>query len=260
MSPDTMEKIVTFAKNNPFEIIDITGGAPELVPGIENFLQALAGLSPKLIFRSNLTAIHTKNKIFFHLLKEVNAEITASFASLNEIQAEALRGKNIFNESISSLQKMNALGYGIKGTGLILNLVSNPTGAFLPSSQEGLEKRFRETLKRKWDIKFNDLFTFANVPLGRFKKWLENSGNYNNYLDKLYHSFNPEALDGVMCKNLLSVSWDGYLYDCDFNLAADLYTGTQKTHITDADMNDLNGIKIGVGDHCYACTAGSGFT
>ena len=155
---------------------------------------------------------------------------------------------------------MNRQGYGKEGTGLLLNLVANPTGAFLPSSQKATEKRYREILLKKWGIVFNHAYTFANMPLGRFEAWLRRSGNYDDYLCLLHKNFNPCTLPGLMCRNLISVSFDGYLFDCDFNLAAGLYKANEKIHVSDIKTSSFDKDPIAVGNHCYACTAGSGFT
>jgi radical SAM/Cys-rich protein len=152
------------------------------------------------------------------------------------------------------------MGYGRADSGLELNLVSNPTGAFLPSAQEQVEKRFRQVLEKKWGIVFNNLFAFANVPLGRFRQWLERSGNLETYLQKLATNFNSCAIDGLMCRTLISVSWNGYLYDCDFNQATGLFMGGKKTHISELMELPGDDDPIAVSYHCYTCTAGSGFT
>jgi radical SAM/Cys-rich protein len=179
---------------------------------------------------------------------------------LNEVQAESQRGKGTFRTSLDVLKKLVNLGYGQEKSGLELDLVVNPTGAFLPASQAETEKRFRRLLHQKWGIEFNELFCFANVPLGRFRSWLIKSGNYSNYLSKLKSAFNPCAVAGLMCRTLLSVSWDGYLYDCDFNQAAGLFMGNHKTHVSEMKNTPEPGSPIAMGDHCYTCTAGSGFT
>jgi radical SAM/Cys-rich protein len=158
------------------------------------------------------------------------------------------------------LKKLNDLGYGRDGTGLELNLVSNPTGAFLPASQSQAEKKFKADLERKWGLFFNNLFTFANVPLGRFLAWLKASGNLETYVQKLSSSFNPCTVEGLMCRTFVSVNWDGYLYDCDFNLARGVYLAGRKRHVAEMDGLPEPGTRIPTGDHCYACTAGSGFT
>jgi radical SAM/Cys-rich protein len=158
------------------------------------------------------------------------------------------------------LSKLNGLGYGKDGTGLELNLVSNPTGAFLPVSQSQAEKRFKADLQRKWGLLFNNLFTFANVPLGRFRTWLADSGNLDSYMQKLSKSFNPCTVEGLMCRTFVSVNWQGYLYDCDFNLARGAYLGGRRRHVSEMDGLPEPGTLIPTGNHCYACTAGSGFT
>jgi len=158
------------------------------------------------------------------------------------------------------LKRLNDAGYGAEETGLELNLVSNPTGAFLPGAQAQTEKKFRSDLARKWGLVFNNLFTFANVPVGRFSAWLKQSGNLNAYMQKLASSFNPCTIDGLMCRTLVSISWDGYVYDCDFNLARGVPLGGRKRHISHMDGLPEPGTPILAGDHCYACTAGSGFT
>ena len=152
------------------------------------------------------------------------------------------------------------MGYGEAGSGLELNLVSNPTGAFLSASQEQTEKKFRRDLKAGWGIVFNRLYAFSNVPLGRFRKWLIKSGNYEAYMGRLAERFNPSTISGLMCRTLVSVSWDGYLHDCDFNLAEGLFLGGRPIHVSKLEGSPPPGTPIAVGDHCYACTAGSGFT
>jgi radical SAM/Cys-rich protein len=184
----------------------------------------------------------------------------ASLPSLNQAQTDSQRGSRVFERSIETLQKLNSLGYGKNGNKLQLDLVSNPAGAFLPPSQEQAAKRYRQTLHQKWGITFNNFYCFANVPLGRFRKWLKESGNFEPYLERLAAAFNPCASGGVMCKSLISVSWDGYLYDCDFNLAVGLPMNRRKTHISEMQGIPLPGTSIAFADHCYTCMAGSGFT
>lgn len=261
MSKETMDQVVAMAQRFPFEVIDITGGAPEMNPNLAEMIERLAPLTSRLMLRSNLTAlVHEERDQVIDLCKQYRVVIVASFPSLNEAQAESQRGKGVFQESIGVLRKLNSTGYGKPGSGLELNLVSNPTGAFLPSSQEQMEKRFCQVLANKWGIGFNNLFTFANVPLGRFRTWLERSGNLDKYLQKLATSFNPCAIEGLMCRSLISVSWDGYLFDCDFNQAADLYLGGRKTHISALEELPEPGEPIAISYHCYTCMAGSGFT
>ncbi len=261
MSVETMRAVVDFVRRSKFEIADITGGAPELNPHIIDLIQRLRPHVPRIMLRSNLTALHnTKRESLMEFCKKNTVVIVASFPSLDLTQLESQRGEGTFEESITVLRRLNAVGYGQEGSGLELNLVSNPTGAFLPPSQAQAEKRFRAELKRRWGIVFNNLFTFANVPLGRFRSWLRRSGNYDAYMEKLASHFNPQAVEGLMCRTLVSVSWDGYLYDCDFNLADGLPMDGRKIHVSEMVAPPKEGVPIALSDHCYACTAGTGFT
>jgi radical SAM/Cys-rich protein len=261
MDEKTVAEVIKLAGRFSFSTIDITGGAPEMNPHIRTLISRLAPLAKNLILRSNLSVIgDEKQGSLLGLLSENRVTIVGSLPSLNEVQTEAQRGKKTFATSIATLKKLNGLGYGLQGSGLELNLVSNPTGAFLPASQGQIEKRFRQILYRKWGISFNNLYAFANAPLGRFLDWLERSGNLESYLLKLASKFNPCTLDSLMCRSLISVSWDGYLFDCDFNQALQLYMGGRKKHVSELFALPGPGEKIAVSDHCYTCTAGSGFT
>lgn len=260
MIRETMNQVIEFARCGHFETIDITGGAPELHPDLGNFIKSVSHCAPKTILRSNLTALSRKLNRLMDILKESQTTIVASFPSLNEVQLESFRGKGSFQSSIDTLKTLNEMGYGKEKTGLELDLVVNPSGSFLPPSQAETENRFHRIIKQKWDIRFNRLYTFANVPLGRFRTWLVKSGNFENYMEKLISAFNPCAIKGLMCRNLVSVSWDGYLFDCDFNQAAGLFLGKQKTHVSEIKNPPEPGTPIAVGNHCFTCTAGSGFT
>jgi len=261
MESGIIEEVISYAKRSRFETIDITGGAPELNPNIEMLIEKVVPLAPKVMLRSNLSALNDgKRDHLMELLKSNRVVVVASFPSLNELQADSQRGDGIFKVCIDALKKLNVLGYGHEGSGLELNLVSNPTGAFLPPSQSETEKRFRQVLDNKWGVVFNNLFNFANVPLGRFRRWLDTSGNLKNYMDKLYSSFNPCAVEDLMCRTLVSVSWDGYLYDCDFNLARGLFMGGLKIHVSEMEGPPEYDNYIATSDHCYTCTAGVGFT
>lgn len=261
MSTETAEEVIAYAERSRFEVVDITGGAPELNPNIETLIKQLFSLAPRLMIRSNLSALaERKGDEWIEILKGHRVVIVASFPSYNEAQSDSQRGKGVFKASIDALRKLNAMGYGQRGTGLELDLVSNPTGAFLPTPQGQMEQRFREVLKKKWGIVFNHLYSFANVPLGRFRQWLLQSGNLESYLQRLASRFNPCAVQGLMCRTLVSVSWDGSLYDCDFNLARDLPLGGTRTHVSHMEGPPEPGSPIAVGDHCYTCTAGAGFT
>jgi radical SAM/Cys-rich protein len=259
MSRATMDAVEAFAKRGGFSAIDITGGAPELVPGIEGFLERLAPLTPRVLFRANLTALAERAGLV-ELLAGLRAVVIASFPSLNASQTDAQRGKGVFESSIGTLRALNAAGYGQEGCGLELDLVNNPGDTSLPPAQAQTEALFQRELAATWGITFNHLYTFANMPLGRFRDRLSASGDLAGYLRKLAGCFNPCAVPGLMCRSLVSVSWDGTLYDCDFNLAAGLPLGGVRRHVSSAEGPPQPGATIVTGDHCYACTAGSGFT
>jgi radical SAM/Cys-rich protein len=261
MSRETMTAVVSFARRFPFRAIDITGGSPELVPDLPFLIEGLAPLAPRLMLRTNLSAVSgAARESLLALCVAHRVVLVASFPSTNPSQADAQRGAGVTEAGIAVLRRLNAAGYGVEGTGLELDLVSNPVGAFLPVFQESAERKFRQDLSRKWGIAFNHLYTFANVPLGRFRTWLLRTGNYERYVKTVVEAFNPSAVEGLMCRTLLSVSWDGFLYDCDFNLATGRFSGDRKIHVSDVRELPPPGAPIAIGDYCYACTAGSGFT
>lgn len=259
MSRKIMDDVIHFARNNSFTVIDITGGAPELVPDIEYLLENLTPLAQTVLMRTNLVALLEEKTGLLEVCRQLKIALTASFPSTNRSQADAQRGEGVWEKSVIMLKKLNDLGYGKPGTGLELYLVSNPAGAFLPVDQCTAERKFKTDLARKWGIEFTALYTFGNIPLGRFKKWLEKSGNYNGYMEKLRTSFNPATIDGLMCRSLINISWDGYLYDCDFNMAAGLPYSGKPVHISTVGRVE-EGNPIITDDYCFACTAGAGFT
>lgn len=260
MSRRTMEDIYGFAVRHPFKVADVTGGAPELVPDLPFLLEKLATITDQVMLRTNLTLLlDERYNELLRLCRENRITLVASFPSTNHNQTDAQRGDGVWQRSIEMLQKLNNLGYGMEDSGLELNLVSNPAGAFLPPDQCQAELKFKRDLARRWDIHFNNLFTFANIPLGRFKAWLERSGNLEKYLTKLHTNFNPETIPGLMCRTMISVSWDGTIYDCDFNLAAGRPSTGKRLHVSEVDTV-AEGTPILTGDYCYGCTAGAGFT
>lgn len=260
MSRKTMDAVISYAASHDFSVIDITGGAPELVPDIDYLLEKLAPLTQKIMLRTNLVALlQEANPALLDLCCKLKVALVASFPSTNKNQADAQRGSGIWQKSIAMLQRLNELGYGRKDSGLDLFLVSNPSGAFMPVDQCTAEKKFRADLASKWGIEFTGLFTFANVPQGRFRKWLEDSGNFDNYMKKLADAFNPATINGLMCRSLINISWDGYLYDCDFNMAAGLHYLGRPVHISGAQKPE-KGSPIMTDEYCFACTAGAGFT
>jgi radical SAM/Cys-rich protein len=261
MSRETMAAVVSFARRFPFQVLDVTGGAPELVPDLPFLIEGLAPLAPRLLLRTNLSALKgAESESLLALCIAHRVVLVASFPSTNPSRGDAQRGVGVTEAAIAVLKKLNAAGYGMEGTGLELDLVSNPVGAFLPVSQETAERKFRIDLLRKWGVAFNHLHTFANVPLGRFRTWLLQTGNYERYMKTLVDGFNPAAMERLMCRTLLSVSWDGFLYDCDFNLAVGRPQGDRKVHVSEVHELPPPGATIAIGEYCYACAAGSGFT
>jgi radical SAM/Cys-rich protein len=261
MNAETVAQVAAYAAENRFATIDITGGAPELNPHIEDMIARLAPLTSRLLIRTNLIAVEGRQwERYIDLCRKNSAVFIASLPSLNEAQNDAQRGAGSFARMILALQKLNSRGYGIAGSGLELNLASNPAGAFLNTSQAQAEKRFHDILQKKWGISFTSLYNFNNVPLGRFRRWLQKTGQLDDYLAKLATLFNPCSVSSIMCRSSVSIDWQGYLFDCDFNIASELYLGGHKIHVTQMAGKPLAGSPIMVGDHCYACTAGAGFT
>lgn len=259
--PEAIKRgVVDFVARVKPGLVDLTGGAPELDPALPEFLEALAPKTPALMLRSNLTALFRHGSAaLWRALESTRTAITASLPGVSAGQVEAQRGAGVFQTSIDMLKELNRRGWGVQESGLALNLVSNPAGAFLPPCQGPAEKRAKAELARRAGVSFTRLFVFANAPLGRFKRWLETSGNYPEYMEKLREAFNPATLDAVMCRGLVSVDHRGRLYDCDFHLAADVPPAEGPLSIFD-DETPRAGTRLAWAEHCYACTAGAGFT
>lgn len=252
--------VADFAARNRFTCVDVTGGAPELHPGIGPFLERLAPLAPRLVLRTNLAALAADRTGLLERCARLGVALAASLPSTNAAQADAQRGPGVWERSVAALRALNAAGYGVPGSGLELDLVANPAGAFLPPEQCALERRYRRELERLAGVGFTRLLAFGNVPLGRFAGWLRSGGGYERYLRLLAERFNPQAVGGLMCRTLVSVDWDGTLRDCDFNIAAGLDLGAGPASVLDAAGPPPEGAPVATGMHCYACAAGSGFT
>jgi radical SAM/Cys-rich protein len=258
MTQETVAAVIACAGRLRFRTIDITGGAPELLPHLPDLITGLAPLADQLLVRTNLVALAEPAAATFpELYRDNRVRVIASLPATNAGQTEAQRGSGVWETSIAMLQRLNALGYGQEGSGLALDLVANPAGAFLPPAQNQAEKKFRQDLSRH-GVSFTNLLTLTNVPLGRFRDWLEVSGNLQGYLEKLAGSFNPCTVSGLMCRSFISVDWDGFLYDCDFNLVSGLHHGPRRMHIADLQELPQPGTPIPVADYCFACTAGAG--
>lgn len=261
MSRETLEICLDILSKYDIKTVDITGGAPEMHPHFRWFVEECRKLNKTVMDRCNLTIVQANPK--YHDLPEWFAEnqvqIVSSLPYFSKGRTDAQRGDGVFEDSIKTLQALNAVGYGQEGSGLILDLVFNPSGAFLPAGQAGLEREFKAQLKRKFDIEFNRLYAITNMPISRFLDYLLESGNYENYMTELVAAFNPAAVAGVMCRNTVSISWDGYIYDCDFNQMLDLKVGNPETqHISQFNFEQLTHRDIVLNQHCYGCTAGAG--
>jgi radical SAM/Cys-rich protein len=260
MSKETMALCLEVLAKTDIPTLDITGGAPELHPHFRWLVEEGAKLGRRVIDRCNLTILNLPNYSDLpELFARHKVEIVASLPYYLPKQTDAQRGEGVFDESLTALKRLNDLGYGKPGTGLILDLITNPVGAFMPPRQGPLEAEWRRELKRRYGIEFSHLYTLTNMPISRYLEFLMTSGNLEMYMEKLAGAFNPAAAAGVMCRYMLSVGWDGRLYDCDFNQMLDLTVdGRAPQHIRDFDLARLASRDVVVGAHCFGCTAGSG--
>lgn len=263
MTKETMQQCIDILKTHPqFTTVDLTGGAPEMNPNFIWFVKEIkkVNASIKIIVRCNLTII-VANKKYNSLpefFKQHTIEVVSSLPFYNKDRTDKQRGNGVFEDSIKALKMLNVVGYGVEGTGLVLNLVYNPAGAFLPTNQSSLENDFKQSLYKDFGIVFNNLFAITNLPISRFLDYLLQTGNYENYMTKLVTAYNPIAAANVMCRNTLSIGWDGYLYDCDFNQMLDLKVNCKSKHVSKFDLTDLQQREIIISQHCYGCTAGAG--
>jgi radical SAM/Cys-rich protein len=254
-----LEGCLRFLERSHLPALDITGGAPELHPDFREIVTRAAALGTHVMHRCNLTAILLPNYADIpELLAAQRVEIIASLPYYQARETDAQRGAGVFEESLTGLRRLNALGYG-RCRGLVLNLVTNPVGTYLPGNQAALERDWKVELKRRYDIDFDHLYTITNMPISRFLAFLEERGRTTQYLTLLANAYNPAAAAGVMCRTTLSVGWDGTLYDCDFNQMLELpvTTGAPRT-IFEAELAALEGREIATGPHCFGCTAGAG--
>jgi radical SAM/Cys-rich protein len=261
MTRQTMQQCLDVLARTSIKTVDITGGAPEMNPDFRWFVEEIKRLGKHVIVRCNLTIILANRK--YHDLpsfyKKHAVELVSSLPFYTAERTDRQRGNGVFADSITALRLLNETGYGKEGAGLTLNLVYNPAGAFLPPGQAALEREYKNELLKHFGIHFNSLFVITNMPISRYLDYLLQSGNYEKYMEKLVAAFNPSAAGGVMCRNTISVGWDGNLYDCDFNQMLDLKVScTNSTHISGFNVDTFNKREIVVGQHCYGCTAGAG--
>ncbi len=258
MSRETLEQCLLALRANPqITTVDITGGAPELNPEFKWFVQEVRRLGRRVMDRCNLTILTLpKYEDLPHFFKEHQVEIVASLPYFQEDRTDAQRGPGIFSKSIEALQRLNAVGYGDPEGPLTLDLVYNPSGAFLPPPQQSIEQDYRRELKNRYGIRFNRLYTITNMPISRFLEYLQESNNFERYMARLFSMFNPAAAAGVMCRSMISVGWDGTLYDCDFNQMLSIPVRGPR-HIAELAAG-IAQREIITGKHCYGCTAGAG--
>jgi radical SAM/Cys-rich protein len=260
MDVDVIDACLRVLGGTDIPTLDITGGAPEMHPEFRRLVTAASGLGRRVIDRCNLTITRLPNYRWLPgFLAAHGVEVVASLPYYQSRQTDAQRGEGVYHESIAALRELNALGYGRPGSGLVLNLVTNPVGAYLPPDQRAAERDWKRELERRHGIVFDHLFTITNMPISRFLEHLDEKGQTEAYLARLVQAFNPAAASGVMCRTTLSVAWDGTLYDCDFNQMLDLpLVDGAPRDIRDFDPARLAARTIAVGPHCFGCTAGAG--
>jgi radical SAM/Cys-rich protein len=261
MTRETMDLCLDAIRDTGIGTVDLTGGAPEMNPHFCWFVGELTSMGKHVIVRSNLTilTVNPKNRELPLFFADHQVEVIASLPYYLQRNTDSQRGDGVFDKSIIGLQMLNAAGYARPDSGLILNLAYNPTGAFLPANQASMEADFRRVLLREYNITFNNLFAITNLPISRFLDFLILSGNVDEYMTRLVNAYNPAAAANVMCRNTISVGWDGRLYDCDFNQMLQMpVNGHSPKHLRDFDLNALNDRRIVVDQHCYGCTAGAG--
>jgi radical SAM/Cys-rich protein len=262
MSRDTLADVLVFLQVSAIASLDITGGAPELHPHFRELVSRARALGVQVVDRCNLTILlEPGQEDLADFLARNRVQVTASLPCYTEELVDRQRGKGVYERSIQALRKLNALGYGAPGSGLQLNLVYNPQGPSLPPAQQQLEADYKRILGERFGVVFNSLFTLANMPIQRFGSTLISKGQFNEYMRLLHGAHREENLEAVMCRTLISVDWQGYVYDCDFNQMLGLplsLKGHQRPQLSDLIARDLAGNPIAVRDHCYGCTAGQG--
>jgi radical SAM/Cys-rich protein len=254
------ERILELLAGTPsIETVDITGGAPELNANFRMLVRESRRLEKQVIDRCNLTVLFEPGQeTLGEFLAANNVEITASLPCYTESNVDQQRGKGAFEKSIRALRLLNRIGYGQAGSGLVLNLVYNPLGASLPPPQQKLEADYKSQLRENFGIEFNRLFTITNMPIKRFAEVLYREGQHESYMGLLTNHFNPATVESLMCRDLVSIGWDGKIYDCDFNQMLDMETPNGRSIWEVASFSELANRQIATGSHCFGCTAGAG--
>ncbi|WJW76508.1 arsenosugar biosynthesis radical SAM protein ArsS [Thiohalobacter sp. IOR34] len=262
MSAETLDAVLGFLERSGVRRLDITGGAPELNPGFRRLVSGAREQGVHVIDRCNLTILEERGQEdLADFLAGQGVEVVASLPCYLPENVDGQRGEGVHAASISALQRLNALGYGRPGTGLEVNLMYNPAGAYLPPAQEQLEADYRRELEQRHGVVFNRLYTLTNMPIMRFGSTLVSRGQFDDYMQLLREAFQPRNLETVMCRSLISVDWQGFVYDCDFNQLLDMplrLGGRGRIRLGDLDADSLRDNPIVVADHCYGCTAGQG--
>ena len=262
MNRETVDAVLRFLASSNISALDITGGAPELHPEFDYLVAAARRLARRVMDRCNLTVIFEPGKDYLpEFFKKHHVELVCSLPCYSQENVDRQRGKGTFDTSIRALQRLNEIGYGQADGNLILNLVYNPVGPHLPPPQEKLEQDYKRILAENFGIAFNHLYCLTNMPITRYATHLKLRGEYDCYLELLANNFNGATLDQVMCRNLISVGWEGLIYDCDFNQMLNLPIrdrAGKPLHISSLSIEQVRNHAITVGDHCYACTAGAG--
>ena len=261
MQEQVVDNVIHFLENKNIKKLDLTGGAPELNPHFRKLVSAAYAMGIHIIDRCNLTVLHEAGQEdTADFLAQHKVEVVASLPCYLEENVDGQRGDGVFQTSIAAIKSLNILGYGIEGSGLELNLMYNPIGAQLPPSQQQLEQDYKRELNSRYGIFFNNLFTLTNMPIKRFGSTLISKGEFDTYMNILKESYQTANLQTVMCRSLISVDWQGYIYDCDFNQMLDLplIEKGKKMHLSDVTNKNLINRDIIIADHCYGCTAGQG--
>lgn len=259
MTWQTMEKILQWVEKNHVKAVDITGGAPEMIPGFRQFCDRFLEMGVTITSRCNITVQYEPGQLDLpQWYAERKIRLVCSLPCYSEKNVDQQRGKGVFGKSISGLQAFNTQGYGIDAE-LNLDLVYNPVGPYLPPAQQGLQQEYKSKLKEDFGIVFNNLLTITNLPIKRFEHYLSRTGQLESYQQLLVENFNPETVSPLMCRHLLSVDWQGDVYDCDFNQMLDLpLAATGRAKLWEVDAGNLENSPIAVAKHCFGCTAGAG--